>query len=247
MKTELCEIQSAYVIKVKRYEPEKAAKGYILALHGFCGSMESGVIRQLGRQMTKRETAVVTFNFPGHGSSDADSYFSLENCQKDMLDIMRYANRLYGVSEPRAVFGTSFGGYVTLLNLKKLPQNTDIILRAPAVNMKETFENFVSDMASFCNKGSEDMGFERKLKVPYSFYTELEKNKIVNHDFNRKMLIISGDSDNVVRSEDIRSFSLNNRHSVLKIIKGADYRFKSKEHIEELIKAVDGYLFPEEG
>ena len=247
MKTEFCEIQSAYAIKVKRYEPEKDAKGYILALHGFCGSMESGVIRQLGRQITKRGIAVVTFNFPGHGSSDADSYFSLENCQKDMLDIMRYANRLYGVSAPRAVFGTSFGGYVTLLNLNKLPQNTDIVLRAPAVNMKETFESFVNDMASFRNNGSEDMGFERKLKVPYSFYTELEKNNIVDHDFNRKMLIIYGDSDNVVRSEDIRSFSLNNRQSLLKIIKGADHRFKSKEHIDELIKVVDGYLFPEEG
>lgn len=247
MKTELSEIQSAYVIKVKRYEPAQTANGYILALHGFCGSMEGGVIRQLGRRMTKHGIAVVTFDFPGHGSSDADSYFSLENCQKDMLDIMRYANRLYGVSAPRAVFGTSFGGYVTLLNLTKLSQNTDIILRAPAVNMKGTFESFVNDMTSFRNNGSEDMGFERKLKVPYSFYNELEKHNIVDHDFNRKMLIIYGDSDNVVRSDDIRSFSLNNRQSLLKIIKGADHRFKSKENIEELIKAIDGYLFPEEG
>ena len=35
MKTELCEIQNAYTIKVKRFEPDKSIGGYVLALHGF--------------------------------------------------------------------------------------------------------------------------------------------------------------------------------------------------------------------
>ena len=82
-----------------------------------------------------------------------------------------YANRIYGVSAPTAICGTSFGGYITLLNLPRIPLSTDVVLRAPAVNMKRSFERFVTDMESFKKRGFEEMGFERKIIVPYTFYT----------------------------------------------------------------------------
>ncbi|MBP3268696.1 MAG: alpha/beta fold hydrolase, partial [Ruminococcus sp.] len=226
MKTTLCAVQSAYIIKVKRYEPEKQASSYILALHGFCGDMESSYIRKLGKLCTKQGIAVVAFNFPGHGTSDADDYFSLENCRKDMLAVIRYANSLYGVSSPAAICGTSFGGYITLLNLPKIPLSTDIVLRAPAVNMKRSFEKFLTDMYSFKKRGFEEMGFERKILVPYTFYTELENNNILEHNFDRDMLIVHGDHDDIVLPEDMQRFCIHNPGVKLRVVSGGDHRFK---------------------
>lgn len=246
MKTEYNEIRNAYSIKVKRFEPESTSNGYILALHGFCGDMESSFIRQLGMRMTKHRIAVVAFNFPGHGSSDADVYFSLENCLKDMLDVMRNANNLYGVSAPQAIVGTSFGGYVTLLNLANIPFTTELLLRAPAVNMKRSFEKFVADMDSFKKQGWEEMGFERKIKVPYSFYTELEKNCILEHDFYRDMLIVHGDCDDVVLPEDMWNFCAHNPRVRLEVVGGADHRFKGKGQLEKVFEISEEYLLSEE-
>ena len=247
MKTELCEIQNAYTIKVKRFEPDKKIGGYVLALHGFCGDMESSFIRQLAKRMCKHDLAVIAFNFPGHGSSDADIYFSLENCRKDMLDVIRYANRLYGVSAPEAVIGTSFGGYVTLLNMSYIPQYTDIVLRAPAVNMKFSFEKFIADMDSFKKRGWEEMGFERKIKVPYGFYNELEQNNILERDINREILIVHGDCDDVVLPENMWTFCGCNPLARLEVIGGADHRFKGKGQLEKVFDIIDNYLFSEEG
>lgn len=247
MKTTLCDVQSAYIIKVKRYEPDKQAKGYILALHGFCGDMESSFIRKLGKLCTKQGIAVVAFNFPGHGTSDADDYFSLENCRKDMLAVIRYANSLYGVSSPMAICGTSFGGYITLLNLPRISSSTAIVLRAPAVNMKSSFEKIVADMGAFRKRSFEEMGFERKLIVPYSFYLELEKNFILEHDFDRDMLIVHGDCDDIVLPEDMQIFCRHNPCVKLEVVSGADHRFKGKGQLENTFRIIEDYLFTREG
>jgi alpha/beta superfamily hydrolase len=246
MKTILCDVQGAYVIKAKRFEPDQKASGYVLALHGFCGDMDSSFIRKLGILCIKRNIAVFAFNFPGHGTSSADEYFSLENCRKDMLDIMRYANRIYGVSAPTAICGTSFGGYITLLNLPKIPLNTDIVLRAPAVNMKRSFEKFVADMESFPKRGFEEMGFERKIIVSYTFYTELKNNYILSHDFGREMLIVHGDCDDIVLPVDMQTFCEHNPSVKLEVISGADHRFKVKGQIESTLKIIEDYLFTRE-
>ena len=243
MKTERCEIRNAYSIRIKRYEPDGEPAGYVLALHGFCGDMESSFIRKLGKVMTEHELSVVAFNFPGHGSSDADSYFSLENCRRDMLDVMKYSNRRYGVSAPYAVVGTSFGGYVALLDSGDIPDTTKIVLRAPAVNMKRSFESFVSDMKSFRRNGWEEMGFERKIAVPFSFYSELEKYSVLEHCFDREMLIVHGDSDTVVLPEEMKTFGKNNPLAELRVIVGADHRFKGEGQLKCVFDIIDEYMF----
>ncbi len=242
MKVNYPEIRNVYGIKIKTFEPECRIKGYILALHGFCGDMESSVINQLAERMTSHGLAVAAFNFPGHGTSEADEYFSLYNCRKDMSEVINYANKKYGFESPDAVFATSFGGYVTLQNMNDIPAETKIILRAPAVNMQRSFGKFINNMAVFRKNGQQIMGFERKLTVPYSFYTELENNYILEHDFQRSMLIIHGDRDDIVLPEDMKIFCQNNPFATLEVIKGADHRFKGNDYLKQIIDIAEKYI-----
>lgn len=242
MKVYYDEIRNVYGIKVKLFEPDCDVNGYILALHGFCGDMESSVITRLAERMTAHGLAVVTFNFPGHGTSDADEYFSLMNCRNDMLTVIKYAERKYQEIPFTAVFATSFGGYVTLHNLDEIPLNTKIILRAPAVNMKSSFEKFVNDMDSFQINDFETIGFNRKLNVPYRFYTELENNYILDYDFDRAMMIIHGDCDDIVLPKDMEIFCHNNPLAKLNVITGANHRFNGDIELEQIINLAENYI-----
>ncbi len=242
MKTNYSEVTNVYAIKMKIFESDNAENGYILALHGFCGDMESSVIKQLAKRMTAYGFVVVAFNFPGHGSSDADEFFSLHNCRRDMFEVMRYASEKYGVAAPAAIFATSFGGYVTLLNIDQIPLSTTIILRAPAVNMCRSFESFIEDIDAFRKCGWQEMGFDRKLKVTYSFYEELERSYILESDLEREMLIIHGDSDSVVLQEEMQLFCKHNPEAILEVIKGADHRFKGNGQLKNIIDLTEKYI-----
>ena len=245
MKIYYSEIKNIYGIKIKSFEPENKKTGYILALHGFCGDMESSVIKQLAKRMTPHGFAVVAFNFPGHGTSEADDYFSLYNCRKDMFDVINYVYKEYGFEYPAAIFATSFGGYVTLLNHDKLPSNIVYVLRSPAVNMKASFEKFADDMEGFRQKGWQEMGFSRKLKVSYRFYEELENNDIRNDaelGLQSETLVIHGDQDVIVLPSDMQWFYRKHPLIKLEVIEGADHRFIGNDYLEKIIDLSEEHI-----
>lgn len=242
MKTTYFSINVKYDIKAKLFEPENEVKGCIIAVHGFCGDMESSVITSLAERMTSSGYSVITFNFAGHGTSEADEYFNLSNCRDDLIEVFRFAENKYGTDIPKVFFSTSFGGYVTLLELGIIPKDVKIVLRAPAVNMKKSFENIAGiDNLKKADKYIE-MGFDRKLRVPLSFYDELSENYILERNINREMLIIHGSVDDVVLPEDMAVFCKYNPLAELAVIEGADHRFKNEGELEKIINIAEEYI-----
>ena len=243
MKIKYYDLSGIYEIPIKRYEPEDAVTGFIVAVHGFGGDKESSAIEALAKRMTTRGFAVIAFDFPAHGASKADGYFCTANCRLDLMNVFEHACGLYPDADIKAVFATSFGGYITLLSLDALPADVRIILRAPAVDMRATFENMLPiSLDKYKRAGSVEMGFERKVNVPYSFYTELCENEISQADMQREMLIIHGDRDDVVLPEYIKRFCEVNPKARLEVIEGADHRFKGAGELEEVIDHSSSYI-----
>ena len=242
MKVTYERIDYCYPINMKLYEPDSVIKGYIIAVHGFCGDMESSAIQALAARMVQNEIAVTAFDFVGHGKSEADKHFSLSACKRDMSDVMRYMQQKYNGEKPLGVFATSFGGYITLLNSDGIPSTTKLVLRAPAVNMAESFLKFVPDYDEFKNAGKCEMGFERKLSVPFSFYDELRSNSVLLTDYDRPILVIYGDHDDVVNFSDIEAFCAKNPKAILKVIAGADHRFKGEGELGQVIKMSEEHI-----
>lgn len=245
MKISYKEINGVYAIKMKIIEPESDVRGFIIGVHGFGGDMESSVIAGLAERMTEHGFAVVAFNFPGHGTSNADGYFNVSRCRLDLQTVFEFAQRKYENIQTKAIFATSFGGYITLLSINNFPDNTKIILRAPAVNMSEVFERVVSEVIpveEYLKKGSITLGFERKTEVSADFYRELKTNSVFTSTINRPMLVIHGDCDNLVLPEEIKCFCERNPQAQLKIIKGADHRFKENGALKQIIDCTEKYL-----
>ena len=118
-----------------------------------------------------------------------------------------------------------------------------IVLRAPAVTIGEhiltdllntTPEDFKRCKAITC-------GFERKIDLPYSFYEDLQRHRISGRRCDHPVLIIQGNKDGIVPSEDVVSFCGSHGNAVLKIIDGADHRFKNPGEIEKVIDAAISY------
>ena len=242
MKVKYDSINGTYSIPLKLYEPDGTIVGYIIAVHGFCGDMESSAIKELAERMEQHGIAVVAFDFVGHGKSTADEHFCLSACRQDMLDVIEYAAERYNDKGFTAVFATSFGGYVTLLNKGSIPLTTKLVLRAPAVNMAKSFIQFVPDFDTFRSNGKCEMGFERKLEVPYSFYEELVSNPVLSVKCERPLLIIHGNKDDIVLPDDIEIFCNNNPMAVLKVIEGADHRFKNEGEMSKVMDLTVEYL-----
>ena len=236
-------LSGIYDIPIKRYEPDSEVKGFIVAVHGFGGDKESSAIKALAERMTKRGHAVIAFDLPGHGESRADEYFCTANCCLDLAKIFTHSCDLYPDTDKKAVFATSFGGYITLLSLDTLPEDVCIVLRAPAVDMRSAFERMLPvTIEEYKRTGFVQMGFERKLNVPYQFYATLCENDISQTDMQRELLIIHGSRDNIVLPEHISRFCKANPKARLELIEKADHRFKGKGEIERVISLAQRFI-----
>ena len=99
--------------------------------------------------------------------------------------------------------------------------------------LKESFSKYKEN-------GYTILGFERKMKIPYSFYEELLNNninKIYNNIEIPKMYIVQGNKDEIAMIEDTIKFVENHKKQIkLNIIDNGDHRMKSPELRKKVMK-----------
>lgn len=234
-----------YEIKCKQFIPEnKSVRNVIIGVHGFAGDKESSMLLKLAESCEEYGVSLICFDFPAHGESPADEkMLSVDNCRKDLLCVAEHVLKEYP-DIPKSIFATSFGGYITLLSSSFL-EEFQLVLRAPAVTMPKLILDSVLCISAddFKNKGFIDCGFERRIKLPYSFYEELlQQDDLLMKKIERSMLIMHGDCDDIVPLSDIIAFSDNRKGVSLEIINGADHRFKKNGEIEKVVLLTKEFL-----
>ncbi|MBR4071838.1 MAG: alpha/beta hydrolase [Clostridia bacterium] len=233
-----------YNISCVAYEPEnKKAEFSIVCLHGFGGDKESSAINLLAHRITDNGGAVVAFDFASHGESEtSDEMLTVENCVNDTKTIYAYAKNRYGKAD---FFATSFGAYILVNLLKSVDfKGVRAVLRSPAVKMENTFLDPICNLASaeLKRKGNVECGFERTMKLGYSFWEDLKKHSVFDAEFDNDTLMIYGDRDDVVSPVDMEVFAAKRSNIKAKVIKGADHRFKGKGQLKEAIESAAEFL-----
>ncbi len=248
--------RDAYSIPCKLYYKDSGRlneiKNLIVGVHGFAGDKESSVLSLLAENVCDVNTALLCFDFPAHGSSEAsDDMLSVKNCVSDVVSVVKWArSRFYGAC--LYAFATSFGAYVTLLSLEQINGRFEkIVLRAPAVNMAEVLLKRVlfTDATEFKKRGTISCGFERKINLNFAFYEGLLNNDIISRDFETEFLIIHGTCDDLVLPSDVEKFARSNPSSKLVFIEGADHRFKKRGETEKVLEIATTYFnfLPDKG
>jgi alpha/beta superfamily hydrolase len=83
----------------------------------------------------------------------------------------------------------------------------------------------------------------RFLKKIRRFYEELLcATELMTADITSPMLIIHGDSDDIVPISHVNSFKESHKNATLKIICGADHRFKNSGETEAVINFTTEFL-----
>lgn len=232
-----------YKINAKIYIPEGKMEEIIIACHGFAGDKESSAIYALSQEVVKNNIGVICFDFPGHGKSEVNAdKLTINNCIQDINEIEKFIIDTYG-DIPINIFATSFGAYITLINIARNNKKyKNIILRSPAIRMEEIFKNTLLRQSIYEYKKNEytKLGFEREMLVPYTFLEELENNNIFKIYENKEIpniYIIQGDKDDIAPIEDTKEFiSQHSKNIKLFIISGADHRMKGPGELEKAIK-----------
>ena len=227
-----------YRLSVKTFLPKGTVNGVILGVHGFAGDKESSALARLAGAASDKGIALLCFDFPAHGNSEADERFlTVENCRLDLL----YAAELCRIQFPGAkkyLFATSFGGYIALLCMTEL-SDFQPVLRAPAVTMPEHILTDLLRMSpeEFQRVGTTDIGFDRIIRLPFRFWEDLQRHRVTDLPCDTPMLIVHGDRDDIVPPEDIRRYCETHPNAFLYVVGGADHRFKGPGELKSVIDA----------
>ena len=221
----------------------------LLCLHGFAGDKYSTVIEAVAKDRCRAGFRCVTFDWPGHGDSTADSsMLTIENCLADLDAVVKHlrpaAAAVPSGSTPAPLFcfATSFGGYLAMLDYRRHPEHFDrILLRSPALRMGKVLRSFLDEdhMRRFRDGEALNFGFDRPLFLHDDFLSDLETP---DHDAFLTLdgigcspiAIIHGDADDVVPVTDSLRFAEDN-HLPIRIVKGADHRYKKPGELEQII------------
>ena len=231
----------------------------LLCLHGFAGDKYSTVIEAVAKDRCRAGFRCVTFDWPGHGDSTADSsMLTIENCLADLDAVVKHlrpasaaassgtsaaaAVSSSGTPAPLFCFATSFGGYLAMLDYRRHPEHFDrILLRSPALRMGKVLRSFLDEdhMRRFRDGEALNFGFDRPLFLHDDFLSDLETP---DHDAFLTLdgigcspiAIIHGDADDVVPVTDSLRFAEDN-HLPIRIVKGADHREKKPGELEQII------------
>ncbi len=238
-------ITRKYEIKCKAFLPEnEEPKHVIIGVHGFAGDKDSSMLKRLANTVCKSGGALICFDFPSHGESPVgEDMLTIENCKRDLLAVVEYTEGKYPKAQ-KSIFATSFGGYIALKCASHLC-DFSLVLRAPAVTMPKILLETVLKISDeeFQRLGVVECGFERKMRLPYSFSRDLWKEESV-YDITLSLptLIIHGDCDDIVPPADVLDFVKDRENVRLEMIPGADHRFKGRGEMEKVIELTKSFL-----
>ena len=201
----------------------------VLGVHGIGGNMTDQIQEGIAEEMTLFSSASVRFDFPAHGKNPMGSeFFTVSNCVDSLLAVAGYAKEQYPQVEDLCIFATGFGAYITLISLKdllELPGRIKLVVQTPSVLMHSTLLSMIRmSKETFRALDRYTFRIDRPFDVTYDFYEELANN-IALTTYPIPMLILHGEEDSYIRSEDIQNFHRINEKSQLVIIPGTSHRF----------------------
>ena len=220
----------------------ETVRNIILCGHGFAGSKDSGSVDHLASRVLKQcsDTAVVSFDWPCHGS-DAAEQQRLDLNSAYIRAVTAYIHEAYH-PENLFGFGVSFGGYQFL---RYIAENgtpfLKTVFRCPAVNMHDVLTETImtKEQLEQCESGQTvQAGFANKVPVDAEFIRQLQACDITKNDYTEytgDMLIIHGTADEVVPFSVVRQFAQNNEIPFT-AVPGSDHRFTKKEDMDLAVR-----------
>ena len=207
---------------------EKNNKVFI-AVHGNMSNKEDEVIKIFAEKVASRGYQLLSFDLPEHGERKDDSTYlcKVQNCVKDLKQIIEYAKKNY---EEINLWACSMGSYFSLLAYKDEDIKQCLFL-SPVVNMKVIIDNLML----WSNTNEEKLKEKQEIKTEFGqtlywdYYEYVKNNPITK--WNKKTSIIYGDKDNLQDVNLIKDFC-NRFNCALFVLENGEQFFHTDEQLE---------------
>ena len=217
---------------------EKSNKVFI-AVHGNMSNKEDEVIKILAEKVTSIGYQVLSFDLPEHGERKTDIKYlcKVQNCIKDLKEIIEYAKQNYTEIN---LWACSMGAYFSLLAYKD-EEIKQCLFLSPVVNMKAIIDN----MMLWSNTTEEMLKEKQEIKTDFGvilywdYYEYVKNNPITN--WNKKTFVLYGDKDNLQDENTIKDFC-NKYNCEISILKNGEHYFYTEEQLDFYKKWLDNVL-----
>ena len=214
---------------------EKSNKVYI-AVHGNMSNKEDDGIRIVAEKAVSRGYQILSFDLPEHGERKDDTTYlcKVQNCVKDLKEIIEYAKNNY---EEIYLWACSMGAYFSLLAYKDEDIKKCLFL-SPVVNMKVLIDN----MMLWSNTTEEILKEKQEIKTDFGqtlywdYYEYVKNNPITN--WNNKTCILYGEKDDIQDENIIKDFC-NKFNCELTVLENGEHYFHTLEQIDFYIDWID--------
>lgn len=208
-------------------------KNIMIACHGFGSSRVGYTVKELANGL--KDMVVISFDWPAHG--DSDEKLLIKNCMDNYEQVYDYAIRRF----PKArvfLFGSSFGGYMTLQFLKRHPDCIieKVFFKSPAIRMEKIFKLLAKgqDMTAYIDTPyitPEGIG------IYYEFYKEMLDIRVTPENIVDKpeIFIYHGSEDDLSLLEDILDYKRDNIH--IEVFDGAVHGYRG-EYFQRMIDGI---------
>lgn len=207
----------------------KKSNRVFIAVHGNMSNKEDEVIKILAENVVSKGYQLLSFDLPEHGARKDDTNYlcKVQNCVKDLKQIIEYAKKNY---QEINLWACSMGAYFSLLAYKDEDIKQCLFL-SPVVNMKVIIDN----MMLWSNTTEEKLKEKQEIKTDcgqtlyWDYYEYVKNNPITN--WNKKTYILYGNKDNMQNEDIIKNFS-NNFNCDLSILDGGEHYFHTEEQLK---------------
>ena len=207
---------------------DKSDKVFI-TVHGNMSNKEDEVIKILAEIVVNSGYQLLSFDLPEHGDRKNDTAYlcKVQNCVKDLNDIMEYAKKNY---KKINLCACSMGAYFSLLAYKTEDVGQCIFL-SPIVNMKIVIDNMMiwSNVTEKELQALNEIKTNFKETLYWDYYKYVKDNPVTN--WNKKTYILYGNKDNMQSEDIIKAFS-NKFNCTLQILENGEHYFHTKEQLD---------------
>ena len=207
----------------------KKSNKIFIAVHGNMSNKEDEVIKILAQKVISKGYQLLSFDLPEHGERKEDKTYlcKVQNCVRDLSDIMAYAKEKY---DEINLWACSMGAYFSLLAYKN-EEIKQCVFLSPVVNMKIIIDN----MMLWSNVTENELKEKQEIKTDFGqtlywdYYEYVKNNPIISWD--KKTHILYGDKDNMQSEDLIKDFS--NKFSCdLSVLENGEHYFHTEEQLK---------------
>ena len=211
--------------------PENEPTAYALFAHCFTCNKNLTAVRTIGKTLTKKNIAVLRFDFTGLGESEGD--FEHTNFSSNIEDLYSAAQFLKeNYQAPSLLIGHSLGGAAVIYASAKIPSVKAIATIGAPSNPKHVSHLFHSSINEINEKGSALVSIGgREFTIQKQFIEDIQENNIKHalNNFRNSILILHSPQDTIVGIDNAAEIYSAARHPKSFIsLNGADHLLSNK-------------------